>query len=197
MEQYQTYLRAELGKLSDLGACRELVRTAGPVLGNIGLLADPQLLNRRFPNQGRVDRFVGGLDDPELVRLTDACGVWRENDIAAADQRPELHLVPTERIRLLPAERDLAPQFARCGWDLVTIAKDPTVLVTPPYSSWRPGTSIAFGICLANRDPARPDGYRIFDGRQRAIQTVLNGVRTILLCVVDPPAIQIERGSGQ
>ncbi len=189
MEQYRTYLRAELGKLRDIGDCSELVHTAGPCLVGVNLPANPAALSQQFADQGLVDLFVNDLDDRGLIQLTTCCGLWRKNDIAhelSPDQHPALHLVPTDRIRLEAAEPSLTSDFARLAWELMAIARDGAVLSADPYRTQRPGAAIAFGICLANPDPARADGYRIFDGMHRAIQMVRNGVTSLLLCVVEP-----------
>ncbi len=79
--------------------------------------------------------------------------------------------------------------------ELLAIAKDVTILSADPYRTRQPDAVIAFGICLANRDPDRVDGYRIFDGMHRAIQMVRNSVGSVLLCVVEPPGIP-EAGPG-
>lgn len=188
MEQYRTYLRAELGKLSDVGDCSELVRKAGASLADVDLPADPVALVQRFASQGLVDLFVNALDDRALMDLTACCGQWRDNGIAtklSPTQHPGLHLVPTDRIRLNPAEPSLADDFARLDWELLAIARDEAIATADPYRTWQPGTTIAFGICLADRDPAGADRYRIFDGKHRAIQMVRNGVKSVLLCVVE------------
>jgi hypothetical protein len=189
MEQYRTYLRAELGKLNDIGDCTELVRKAGACLAELDLPADPAALSQRFANQGQVDLFVQDLDDQSLMALTACCGQWRENDIAiklAPTQHPKLHLVPVDRVRLYAAEPILTDDFARLDWELRAIAQDGAVLNSDPYRTRQRGAAIAFGICLANPDPARANGYRIFDGMHRAIQMVRNGVNSVLLCVVEP-----------
>ena len=197
MEQYRTYLRAELGKLRDIGDCSELVRMAGSCLVGVDLPADPAALSRRFADQGLVDLFVNDLDERDLIELTACCGLWRKNDIAkklSPEQHPFLHLVPTDRIRLHSAEPSLIEDFARLDWELRAIARDDAILSADPYRARRPGAVIAFGICLANPDPDRADGYRVFDGMHRAIQIVRNGVSSLLLCVVEP--VLPQRGPG-
>ncbi len=119
MEQYRTYLRAELGKLRDVGDCRDFGRKAGPWVADLGLPADAVALSHRFANQGFVDQFVGDLEDEALIDLTSCCSRWRDNGIAnklSRHQHPQLRLAATDRVRLNDAEDYLAGDFERLDW---------------------------------------------------------------------------------
>lgn len=190
MQQYKTYLRAELGKLKNVGDGREFIDRSGCRLGDFGLVADPKWLAEKFTTQQSVDDYVETLDANDLVGLTSGCGQWRGNGIAkklSVGQRVECWDVAVENIVLSPAERELEPVFSRLDWQLVAIASDPNVLAADAFRLRGTSETVAFRCCLANPVPARPGVYKVFDGMHRAIQMVRNGEAQIPLCVVIDP----------
>ena len=186
MDQYVTYLRAELSKLGHdgdaaaflaKGGCAEVASVPGSVEGLVAA----------FGSQPQVDEFVLGLGDADLVALTGCCGRWRNNNIAH-DLRPgqavETIDVDVDRILLRQAEPRLRSDFVRLGWRLVAIAEDPNVLEQPEYRSHSPGDVVDVPICIAKPEPGAPGALRIIDGIHRAIQMCRNGQESIRLCVV-------------
>jgi hypothetical protein len=182
MEHYRLYLRAELGKLRELGdAAAFLARSICRPTGSAASLAD------MLATQALVDSYVEGLSDHELVELVDCCDEWRGNGVAAklrAGRLRGIFEVPTSAILLRQAERDLGPVFARLGWRLDAIARAHEVLEADPYRQHPALEPVIFRTCLS--DPADSGFYRLFDGMHRAIQMARNGGRTISVAVVGP-----------
>lgn len=186
MEQFVTYLRAELRKLGNegdaagflaKGGCTEVASVPRSVEG----------LMEVFASQPQVDEYVSGLGDAELVALTRWCGRWRDNNIAidlSTGQAVETIDVAVGQILLRPAEKRLEPDFDRLGWRLVAIARDPYVLERPEYRSHKPGDGVDVAVCVAKPEPGAPGAFRVIDGMHRAIHMARNGQKTIRLCVV-------------
>lgn len=190
MEQYRTYLRAELGKLASLNDANGFLTRSGCRVHELHLVRDAGWLTQTFETQGKVDAFVEGLGDDALIQLTRCCSIWRNNSVAREllpAQSVELLDVPVAQILLRVAERDLEPYFARNGYRLTSIARDLGLLAAPPYRDQGPGEVVRFARCLAKRETETPDHFRIFDGMHRAIQLVRNGDPRIPLCVVSEP----------
>jgi hypothetical protein len=185
MEQYRTYLQAELSKLGRVGDAREFLAKSGCEPGAFGMEDDAGRLARAFASQELVDAYVARLDPQLLVDLTACCGRWRSNGIEgklSPGQRCERVSAPVETIILGQAEVALRGLWSRNGWRLVPIARDPEVLAAAPYSFEKPGSTISFRTCLATQQPDGP--FRVFDGIHRAIQMMRNGDREIPLLVV-------------
>jgi hypothetical protein len=187
LDHYRTYLRAELGKLLNLGDGRAFLAASGS-LARFGLPGDPTGLAERFSSQHQVDEFVAGLTDDGLVPLTQMCEQWRRNgvaDILARSRLSKFTNVPPEQILLRPAETELRERFQSLGWRLVAIAADPLVLASDPYRNHAPGEMVAFPTCLAEPVPGAVGEYSMIDGMHRALQLVRNGEPAIPLCVVE------------
>lgn len=189
MEQYRTYLRGELRKLSNLGDATAFLAAAGAEAEQLPVVRDPAWLSQRFASQPDVDGFVGGLDAQALQDLTAWCNRWRKNNISAdlaVEQRVMVVEVPVSAILLRPAEPSLRHAFERDGWLLTSIANDAEVLGAAPYAQHRPGDPVDFPICIARQEASRPGMYRVIDGMHRAIQLCRNGNATIRICLVAP-----------
>lgn len=192
MDQYRTYLKAELAKLRNIDDGRAFAGKAGPCLRTFGLAHDTRSWTVMFATQRLVNDYVEGLGSSALVDLTVCCGQWRENRIAehlSPRQTVEWIQASVADVLLNEAERSLWGAFARLNSELTTIAQDPEVLGTPPYCLLQPGEQVAFPWCLATPEPGRPGVYRVFDGMHRAIQLFRNGEAHIPLCVVHDPAL--------
>jgi hypothetical protein len=190
VEQYRTYLRAELGKLRNEGDAQAFLRCSDCRVDKFGLVAAPRELAQAFASQDDVDGFVASLGAQTLVALTSCCGRWRRNGIEAKlspRQLPRVLDVFAERVLLMQAEPDLGPLFEENGYRLTSIARDPRVLAAAPYRDHVPGERVAFPRCLANPVASSVGTFRIFDGMHRAIQLVRNGATHIEGCVVEDP----------
>lgn len=185
MDHYRVYLRAELGKLRNLGDAQSfLAHMPEALLDDIGLADTPGALTTQFADQECVDAFVLGLSDPKLVELTRHCDTWRNNGVSkylSPHQHTEFVNAPIENVLLRPAEGFLRGPFEQLGWSLSAIAGDQEVLQARPYVGEQPSQPVAFATCLAE---PRGQNYRLIDGMHRAIQLVRNGETEIRLCVV-------------
>jgi hypothetical protein len=187
VDQYRTYLRAELGKLRNAGDGGEFLEKSLCQLASFDLPGDADRLSHAFADQDLVDAYVRRLDRQALVALTGCCGRWRDNGIAAKlhhGQTVTFVDVPVEAVLLNQAEGYLAAVFKANGDQLIRIARDPIVLGAKAYCDRQPGEVIAFRWCLANREPGPGDLYRVFDGMHRAIQMIRNEDKAIPLCVI-------------
>jgi hypothetical protein len=191
MDHYRVYLRAELGKLCNLGDAQTfLAHMPEAVLDRIRIADTPGALTAQFADQGLVDAFVQGLSDSDLVELTRHCDTWRNNGVSrhlSPNQHIEFVTASIENVLLRPAESFLRDRFEQLGWSLPAIARDPEVLQSHPYVGEIPGQPVAFATCLAE---LRGQNYTVIDGMHRAIQLVRNGETQIHLCVV------VERGAA-
>lgn len=81
MEQFVTYLRAELRKLGDEGdATGSLAKGGCP--GVPSLPGFVEGLMEVFASQPLVDEYVSGLGNADIVALTRCCSRWRDNNLA-------------------------------------------------------------------------------------------------------------------
>jgi hypothetical protein len=189
VEQYRVYLRAELGKLRNVGDGQKFLGTVGCRTESFDVPRDVHVLSERFATQETVGAFVDGLEDQALIDLTACCGLWRKNGIArnlARWQSPYFIDVPVENVLLKRAEEVLWPVFDRLQ-ALTTIGTDSAVLAHPVYAAHSRNEQIEYRWCLANPEPGRQGIYRIFDGTHRAVQMMRNGETHIPLCVVEAP----------
>jgi hypothetical protein len=190
VEQYRTYLRAELGKLGCVDDGRDFLALASCCLQAFGLRSDPDWLASAFASQDQVDAYVARLSPQALEELTTCCDRWRNNNIANAlspRQGYDLIDVAVENILLSQAEPALGDLFRRHAYRLGAIASDPELLAAAPYSSHRPREEVRFRRCLARLEPGGTGTYRMFDGMHRAVQMVRNGEAQMPLCVVHDP----------
>ena len=190
MEHYSTYLRAELGKLGNVGDGRDFLLRSGCRPEAFNLVGDPEWLARSFASQDRVDVYVAGLGALLLEELTGCCGRWRGNGIAAKlspRQRPRFIEVPVANLLLSQAEPALGDVFRGHAGRLAAIAQDPRVLAADAYCRHEPGDQVSFRCCLANPVSGTDEMYRVFDGVHRAIQMFRSGDAQIPVCVVDDP----------
>lgn len=190
MDHYRVYLRAELGKLANVGDGRAFLEMAGCRVDEFRLVADPVWLAQSFASQRQVDAYVDALADLELAKLTECCGSWRNNGIArklSRRQTPRYIDAPVENVLLNQAEPWLGPVFRQHGDRLAAIAQDQRVLGADAYAGHQPGEEVRYRLCLANPVPNIEGIYRVFDGMHRAIQMVRNGDAQIPLCVVGDP----------
>jgi hypothetical protein len=186
MEQFVTYLRAELRKLGDEGDAAAFLAKGG-CSEVASVPASVQGLAEAFASQPLVDEYVFGLGDADLVTLTRCCGRWRDNNIAndlSPGQAVETIDVAVGQILLRPAEKRLRSDFARLQWRLVAIAEDPFILEQPEYRDHKPGDCVDVPVCIAKPEADEPGSFRIIDGIHRAIQMYRNGQKHISLCVV-------------
>lgn len=186
MEHYKVYLRAELGKLGNLGDAEQfLERLPHNCLEENGFSLLPQELVEQFALQDQVNAFVAELSDTAMVALTGLCdNCWRRNGVShKLSPRQESYEIeaPINQLLLSRAEPELHDLFNRNGWRLVDIAQDHEILNSEPYRHHHPGEEVAFKTCLAEEVGG---GYKIFDGIHRAIQLVRNGASHVPLCVV-------------
>ena len=186
MDQFVTYLRAELRKLGDESdAAGFLAKTGCTEVASVP--ASREGLLEAFASQVQVDEYVFGLDNADLVALTRCCGRWRNNNIAndlSPGQAVETIDVAVGQILLRPAEERLHSDFARLGWRLVAIAGDRHILEQPEYRDHKPGDCVDVPVCIAKPEPDEPGAFRVIDGIHRAIQMYRNGQASIRLCVV-------------
>jgi hypothetical protein len=190
MDQYRTYLRAELGKLGNAGDSRAFLERSGCPPEAFNLVGDPEWLARSFASQDQVDEYVAGLSPVALKDLTACCGRWRGNGIAAKLsqwQTPMFIEVPVENILLSQAEETLGHVFREHSERLSAIAQDARVLAADAYCRHKPGDHVSFRVCLAKPVSDTDGMYRVFDGMHRAIQMLRNRDAQIPLCVVDDP----------
>lgn len=186
MEQFVTYLRAELRKLGDEGDAAAFLAKGG-CTEVASVPASLEGLIAAFASQPQVDEYVLGLGDADLVALTRCCGRWRGNNIAndlSPEQAVETIDVAVGQILLRPAEERLHSDFARLGSRLVAIAADPYILEQPEYRDHKAGDCVDVAVCIAKPESNGPGAYRVIDGIHRAIQMFRNGQKTIRLCVV-------------
>ena len=186
MEQFVTYLRAELRKLGTeedaaaflaKGGCAEVGSVPGSIEGLMGA----------FASQQQVDAYIFGLADEDLVTLTRCCGRWRGNNIAndlTPGQAVETIDVAVGQILLRPAEKRLEPDFGRLEWRLAAIAGDSYILEQPEYRDHKPCDTVDVPVCIAEPERGAPGAFRIIDGMHRAIQMARNGQEFIRLLVV-------------
>jgi hypothetical protein len=187
MNQFQVYLRAELGKLRQWGdACDFLDHVPPATLRTVGLPLHARDLTSRLESQDAVDQFVKSLSGESQKKLAETCSIlWRDNDAYSkltSSTKWSLNEVAIEAIRLQPAEPCLHPVFLELDFHLPRIATDPRILSHQAYASHKPGHPVDFATCLAKR---HQHTYRLFDGMHRAIQLVRNGKDRIPLCSSD------------
>jgi hypothetical protein len=186
MEQFVTYLRAELRKLGDEGDVGDFLAKSG-CAEVASVPASLEGLMEAFASQPQVDEYVFGLGDADLVALTRCCGRWRNNNIAndlSPGQAVETIDVAMGQILLRPAEERLHSDFARLGWRLAAIAEDPYILEQPEYRDRTPSDIVDLRVCIAKPEPDEPGAFRVIDGIHRAIEMHRNGQESIRLCIV-------------
>lgn len=186
MEQFVTYLRAELRKLGNEGDAADFLAKGGCTeVGSVSASLEGWM--EAFASQPQVDEYVFGLDNGDLVALTRCCGRWRDNNIAndlSPEQMVETIDVTVGQILLRPGEPRLQSDFDRLQGRLVAIAEDQYILEQPEYRDRKPGDRVDVTVCVAMPEPDQPGVYRVIDGIHRAIQMYRNGQKTIRLCVV-------------
>lgn len=190
MEQYRTYLRAELGKFGNVGDGQAFLERSRCRPEDFNLVGDAEWIARGFASQDQVDAYVAGLSAIAMRELTGCCDRWRGNGIArklSPRQTPEFIEVPVENILLSQAEPSLGDVFRAHGFRLTEIAQDAQVLAAEAYCLRKPGDPVSFRYCLANPAMDNDGMYRLFDGMHRAIQMFRNGDWQIPVCVVDVP----------
>ena len=185
MEQFVTYLRAELRKLGEEGDAADFLAKSG-CTEVASVPASIEGLMEAFASQPQVDEYVFGLGEADLVALTRCCGRWRNNiaNDLSPGQAVETIDVAVGQILLRPAEERLQSDFARLQWRLVAIAEDPFILEQPEYRDRKPGDRVGVPVCVAKPVPDVPGTFRIIDGIHRSIQMYRNGQESIRLCIV-------------
>jgi hypothetical protein len=186
---YRIYLRAELGKLRNLGDARQFLAKRRCPLDAFGLPETDMELIAKLEGQAAVDAFVDGLDLAAKRAMAQCCENWRGNSIARkllGASSVSLRSVPVERLVVAAAESGYEYLFARNHWSLARVAADPELRRLKPYADFTPGILVAEPRCIA--EPARPGAgsYRIIDGIHRAIHLVWSSRESIDLCILNP-----------
>lgn len=182
MEHVRLYLRAELGKLRNLGDARCFLARS-----RCRPAPTAEAVVQMFATRRAVDEYVDSLDDAAVSVVAECCSMWRRNgvaDLLRGRRLQELVEVPISAVLLRQAEPELRQAFERNLWRLDAIARDPEVLLADAYCGHAPDESVEFRTCLS--DPPESGMYRLFDGMHRAIQIARNGEPTIPLGIVGP-----------
>jgi hypothetical protein len=183
MEKLRVYLRGELGKLKNRGDARNFTKAIDEqLLIDLNLGNKVKELQIRFSTQKKVNEFVDGLEEDDLVRLVRQCDKeWRKNEVfkkLTECNRWRRIEINVRDVYVQQAEPHLAEYFEQNDCKLSEIAADQELMSKEPYSRHKPGENVAYPVLLAHQKGSR---IVVFDGVHRAIQLARNGEMTVQL----------------